>query len=292
MMVWAQVKAQNTIAAKSLLDAQYGRGNVIGVPTSLLSAQWHETVQGKFDQLCKIGVKGATSVISYNQVVSEQFKQLDSEELLEKINAGALTEVADEIAREELRNRGVSLDAATNPSDFHHLNATNPTVSKQVATVRPWIRYWARWFDFLIIGLPCYFFFAGVFVVAGLRPSLYLVVYLGLCLGLFIESACISAVGTTPGKWLLGVRVRHELQQKITIIEAMQRSLRVWWRGLGAFLPIVYLFTELNAYKKLKGTGITSWDKDGKFVVVHLPIRVYRVVVAIIILLVLFAARK
>ena len=32
MMVWAQVKAQNTLAAKCLLEAQYGRGNVIGVP--------------------------------------------------------------------------------------------------------------------------------------------------------------------------------------------------------------------------------------------------------------------
>jgi len=33
MMVWVQVTAQNTIAAKSLLEAQYGRGNVSGVPT-------------------------------------------------------------------------------------------------------------------------------------------------------------------------------------------------------------------------------------------------------------------
>ncbi len=32
MMVWAQVTAQNTIAAKSLLEAQYGRGNVISLP--------------------------------------------------------------------------------------------------------------------------------------------------------------------------------------------------------------------------------------------------------------------
>lgn len=32
MMVWAQVTAQNTIAAKSLLEAQYGRGNVIHGP--------------------------------------------------------------------------------------------------------------------------------------------------------------------------------------------------------------------------------------------------------------------
>jgi hypothetical protein len=32
MVVWAHVTAQNTVAAKSLLEAQYGRGNVIGVP--------------------------------------------------------------------------------------------------------------------------------------------------------------------------------------------------------------------------------------------------------------------
>lgn len=32
MVVWAQVQAQNTINAKYLLEAQYGRGNVIGVP--------------------------------------------------------------------------------------------------------------------------------------------------------------------------------------------------------------------------------------------------------------------
>jgi hypothetical protein len=32
MVVWAHVTAQNPIAAKSQLEAQYGRGNVIGVP--------------------------------------------------------------------------------------------------------------------------------------------------------------------------------------------------------------------------------------------------------------------
>lgn len=32
MVVWAQVIAQSPTAAKSLLDAQYGRGKVIGIP--------------------------------------------------------------------------------------------------------------------------------------------------------------------------------------------------------------------------------------------------------------------
>lgn len=33
MVVWTQVAAQNPYNAKSQLEAQYGRGNVIGIPT-------------------------------------------------------------------------------------------------------------------------------------------------------------------------------------------------------------------------------------------------------------------
>jgi hypothetical protein len=33
MVVWAEVRASNPIAARSMLEGQYGRGNVIGVPT-------------------------------------------------------------------------------------------------------------------------------------------------------------------------------------------------------------------------------------------------------------------
>jgi len=35
MVVWALVAAQNPINAKSQLEALYGRGNVIGVPTQV-----------------------------------------------------------------------------------------------------------------------------------------------------------------------------------------------------------------------------------------------------------------
>lgn len=33
MVVWARTSASNPIEAKQLLEAQYGRGNVISVPT-------------------------------------------------------------------------------------------------------------------------------------------------------------------------------------------------------------------------------------------------------------------
>jgi hypothetical protein len=33
MVVWAQISARSSIDAKQLLEAQYGRGNVISLPT-------------------------------------------------------------------------------------------------------------------------------------------------------------------------------------------------------------------------------------------------------------------
>ncbi|MBK6862483.1 MAG: hypothetical protein IPG91_02415 [Ideonella sp.] len=33
MAVWAQTSASNPIEAKQLMEAQYGRGNVISIPT-------------------------------------------------------------------------------------------------------------------------------------------------------------------------------------------------------------------------------------------------------------------
>ena len=33
MVVWARIQASNPIAARQQLEAQYGRGNVIGIPS-------------------------------------------------------------------------------------------------------------------------------------------------------------------------------------------------------------------------------------------------------------------
>ena len=35
MIVWTHIKAENPNAARQLLEAQYGRGNVLGVPVQV-----------------------------------------------------------------------------------------------------------------------------------------------------------------------------------------------------------------------------------------------------------------
>ena len=60
-------------------------------------------------------------------------------------------------------------------------------------------------------------------------------------------------------------------------LDAFERCQRVWWRGLATGLPLVSLVTLVEAYLRLKREGISSWDRDGGFVVSHGPIRAYRV---------------
>ncbi len=67
---------------------------------------------------------------------------------------------------------------------------------------------------------------------------------------------------------------------------ALNRSFKVWWRGFGAGIPIITLFTLSNADRRLTEDSITSWDQEGGFVVAHEKIGVLRLVVAVICLVV------
>ena len=65
------------------------------------------------------------------------------------------------------------------------------------------------------------------------------------------------------------IKVSLASGEPISIWHALERIFNVWWRGLGAGLPIVYLITMSIAYNRLKKNGITSWDKDSGFSITH-----------------------
>ena len=100
----------------------------------------------------------------------------------------------------------------------------------------------------------------------------------------FVEPCMLSSWGTTPGKALLNIRLRKHDGTKPNYAQALSRAFNVWVRGLGLGIPIVALFTHINAYKRLTKDGITSWDKDGGFQVAHKIVGAGRVIAAIAIL--------
>jgi hypothetical protein len=105
----------------------------------------------------------------------------------------------------------------------------------------------------------------------------------------FVESLLLSFFGTTPGKSMFRTRLVLGQSQSIPYSMALNRSFKVWWRGLGAGLPFVNLFTLATADKRLTEDSITPWDREGGFLVTHEKIGIPRLVAATICLGVFFA---
>jgi len=133
------------------------------------------------------------------------------------------------------------------------------------------------------------FFYAYLILMVFVAPRAFMAlpfVFLGaIAAGLLVEAGFLALWGTTPGKWLMQVRVRQHNGKKLTYFGALGRALSVWMRGEGFHIPIVCLFTCLTAYNRLKEKEITSWDENGEFIVSHRRIGFFRALIATVILL-------
>jgi uncharacterized RDD family membrane protein YckC len=150
----------------------------------------------------------------------------------------------------------------------------------QSSKSRPWIRFLARSLDMYFGSFGLSLLLAGVTVppeAASGWPVFLLWVWI-----LVVEPLLMLSIGTTPGKWLLRVRVIPSGGSSISLSAAFVRSFRVWWRGCGACFPLVILFTFASARSRLLRDGVTTWDRDGGFLVTHGPIGPLRMVVAVV----------
>ena len=163
-----------------------------------------------------------------------------------------------------------------------------PTTS--VPQVRPWIRYWARFFDFSVWSIFCGLLIGMYFPTFPLEKANDLALNMMLLLAwIFIESLLLAFVGTTPGKMLFRIQLTLPGKKSIPFADAFVRSGRVWWRGMGTGFPLVSFFTLWHAESVLSNEGITSWDRDGNFQVRHEKIGALRVVVAVVLLTLFYA---
>lgn len=204
---------------------------------------------------------------TYEEDIQDRYKRMETDELVERAKSGNLTDSAQEIAVAELAKRGISLDLAA-----------ELTLRQEIAKVRPWVRYWARIFDINMFTL------IGGIVFAILAPHLlneYAVGMIMVFAWTFIEAALLFSFQTTPGKWLFKTKVALSSGEPIIFSQALTRSLKVWWRGLGTGFPLASLITLIMAHQRLTSDGVTSWDKEGGFTVTHETIGAPRVLAAV-----------
>lgn len=134
---------------------------------------------------------------------------------------------------------------------------------------RPWVRFLARVLDIQISSVALLLAMDGL----GLgQTSDHLartaVILISPMVWIVIESALLVHYGTTPGKWLLNVKISH-MSGTVTARAALIRSLTVWSKGLGFGIPGIWIATSLVAYRRLVVTGAAAWDRSAGFHLSH-----------------------
>ncbi len=160
--------------------------------------------------------------------------------------------------------------------------------AENVPQVRPWVRYWARMLDMFIFSLPIGFLCSVIapdFILQ--QGSEHILSIVMLFIWVVIEPALLARFGTTPGKWFFKIRLCLSSGEPISYAAALDRSIKIWWRGFGVGIPLVSPVTLVVAYQRLMQNLTTSWDREGGFVVTHEKIGNERVVAATIVLAIL-----
>ena len=129
--------------------------------------------------------------------------------------------------------------------------------------MRSSVRLWARLIDLfflewaiLMIGLG-----TGLVTVSDLLNNPHLEMQLlPAALLVVLEAFMIHSFGTTPGKWLLRVRVSLDDGSLIPLKTSFRRALTVWWRGVGFWVIPLNIFMMALSQATLLSTGKTPWQ--------------------------------
>ena len=142
-----------------------------------------------------------------------------------------------------------------------------PPAEEHVPQIRPWVRFFARLFDyyFFVIVIGIIFEIVDPDSIIFDHPIAYSVVI--FFVWIFIESLFLSQFGATLGKMFLKTRVVDRNGNKPSYSDALRRSFGVWLKGEAIGFPIAYFVTWFISYKRLMGKGKTAWDDDGGFTV-------------------------
>lgn len=152
----------------------------------------------------------------------------------------------------------------------------------------PWRRLFARTVDICTAGFALFLLLIFAFSAtmpeqaAGFAKAIENPIIANVVLYLIwlpAEALLLSLFGTTPAKWLFGIRVAHPGGYLLNFSEALNRSFLVFIQGVGLGIPFVALFTQLFAYRRLTKTGTTLWDTSVNAVVLHKKWGVFRALV-------------
>ncbi len=176
--------------------------------------------------------------------------------------------------------------------------------------VHPLLRFWARFFDYLLLNLFVWFVFEPPQIPAVPDDFNNLVDYLGRLNELipqqeqlriatiqgaslfawnFIEALLLSSFGTTPGKMLFNIKVMRKKGGRLDYMGALNRSMVVWIFGIGIGIAFLQILAMAAGLFYLLSKGETLWDRLLGNRIHHQPLSPPRIILAIAAYLVLLS---
>ncbi|MDE0586655.1 MAG: RDD family protein, partial [Planctomycetota bacterium] len=148
---------------------------------------------------------------------------------------------------------------------FHGSPPPRKEASRPPSWCSPWRRYFARAIDTTLL-FPVFSFITGIqpHSLADYRFNM-----MAIAFAILAHAALQSSWGSTPGKAMLGYKVRTRNGDKLSFKQAIDREARIAWHGLGLGIPLYSVYTQFKAFTNLNNTGETSWDKADDLVVTH-----------------------
>ncbi len=142
-------------------------------------------------------------------------------------------------------------------------------MQEEAALRHPWIRYFARMLDLGIYGTLWALLEKLVlrwYIGNGLGESLVNIVFT-MVLMLVLEPVLLSTWGTTPGKWLFGLRLRTQKGETLAYRDAFSRTVGLLKWGMGFDIPIYSLVCFYRSYKKCRAGETPAWDEELSYTV-------------------------
>ncbi len=141
-------------------------------------------------------------------------------------------------------------------------------VDQEHMEVHPCKRLMARIFDLAFYGLVIDIVWYGILRVHPVE-NLFLTLlstYLSVLLVFLIEPVWLSLCATTPGKWLMGVRVYAVEGGRLSLSAALARTKEMLGRGMGWNLPGYNFYRLYKSYRQY-GQDATplDWDTDTEY---------------------------
>ncbi len=215
------------------------------------------------------------------------------------------SEVPPPLDRDNERDTQTSLPLPSSVPDN-----TPPSLSPETRNVHPFLRFWARFFDYMLLIVMVW----SVFDYPKIPPipsdvdnildflkrldemipreeqiRIAIIQSGALFAWNFIEALLLSSFGTTPGKWLFNIKVTRKNGSLFNYSEAVGRSILVWFLGVGLGISFLQIMTMTFSLFYLLSKGETLWDRTLKSQVSHKKMGVQRIVLAIGAYLVLFS---